>query len=119
MQIRYSRYLEKPLKYRNKRSCNCIARHWHDSIKEANYCTMLYMLKKNGDIKDYETQVTFDFKVAGHKICSHRVDFLITDKAGAQEVHEVKANITMTPLWNIKRKLFESLYENIPYIVVK
>jgi exonuclease III len=119
MWVRKSKYLKRKLKYGNK-SSKCVAGHWHDSMKEARYCDTLYMLKKGGEIKDYKTQVHYDLKVKKQKICGMRVDFLVTTNSGAKEVHEVKSYPTMTPSWNIKRKLFEALYSpKIEYIVIK
>ena len=106
-------------KYKNV-TCRCHNGHQHDSRGEAEYCDTLNLLKKKGEIKDYETQVTFPLEVNGHTICKHRVDFLITNKDGEQEVHEYKGGkITETAVWNIKRKLFEALIEDIAYVVVR
>jgi len=91
----------------------------HDSIKEAHWCDQLELLKKAGEIKDYETQVHFDLKIKKIKIAGMRVDFLVTDKDGNKRIEEVKSWITMTPEWNIKRKLFEVLYPDIEYVVIK
>ena len=119
MRIKSMKYFKKKqLKYRNKSSC-CRQNHWHPSYKEANWCDNLALLKKAGEIKDYETQVKFDLKVKGQKIAGIIVDFLITNRDGTKVVEEVKSYITMTPLWNIKRKLFEALYPKIPYNVIK
>ena len=118
MEIRYLKYYKKRMKYGN-RSCYCWQKHHHDSIKEASYCNQLMMLKRAGEIAKYEIQVDFPLRVRKQKICTIRVDFLITNIHGGEEIHEVKSNITMTSTWDIKRKLFEVLYPNIPYIVVR
>jgi len=118
MWIRNKKYFTKKMKYRNK-SCVCRQGHMHDSIKEANYCDNLEILKKTGEIKDYEIQKTFELKVNGHKICGIRPDFVVTTNSGAKEIHEVKSYITMTPEWNIKRKLWEAIYTDMEYIVIR
>ena len=118
MWIRNKKYFTKQLKYKNK-SCICRQNHKHDSIKEAHYCDQLEILRKAGEIKSYEIQKTFELKVKGQKICGIRPDFLVVNNYGMKEVHEVKSYITMTPTWNIKRKLFEALYPKITYIVVR
>ena len=118
MRVNFLKHYKKPLKYRNK-SCICRQNHQHDSIKEAHYCDQLELLKKAGEIIDYEKQVTFHMKVNDKKVCAIRVDFLVESKHGGQEVHEVKSSATMTSTWNVKRKLFEALYPHIEYIVVK
>ena len=76
-------------------------------------------MKQAGEIKSYESQVRFDLRVNDQKICAIVVDFLVTDSYGGLFVNEVKSQITMTAAWNIKRKLFEALYPEIPYEVIK
>jgi hypothetical protein len=110
MRIRRSRG-----KYRNV-SSKCSSGHYHPSKLESGYCDDLKMLKNTGHIKDYEIQKKFDFIVNGQKICSHIVDFLVTNNYGVEEVHETKG--LEMPVWNIKRKLFEALYPYIEYIVI-
>lgn len=87
-----------------------------DSALEAEYYNQLKLLKKAGHIRDFSRQVTFRFYVNEKLICSHRVDFLVVNSEGSEEVHEVKG--FATDVWNIKRKLFEALYPEIPYKVV-
>lgn len=108
------RYMES--KYKNNRSSYC-GLHYHDSMGEAGYCKQLQMLEKLCEIKKFETQKTFEFVVNGKKICSHRVDFLVTTNDYKLEVREYKGFETDT--WRIKKKLFEALYPEIEYIVVK
>lgn len=78
---------------------------------------MLAMLKKNGDIKEYVIQPRFDMIVNNEKICTHIPDFLVTRQDGTKEVHECKGY--EHPTWNLKRKLFEALFPDIEYIVIK
>ncbi|MFA5659607.1 MAG: DUF1064 domain-containing protein [Oscillospiraceae bacterium] len=103
-------------KYGNK-SCSCNQGHLHDSHGEAGYCNELALMQKAGEIKGYEIQRTFDLNVNGKKVCGHRVDFLVTNKEGKEEVHEFKGFATAE--WNIKRKLFEAIYPEIEYIVIR
>lgn len=98
-------------------SSKCVNGHYHPSKLEAGYCNQLTMLKKNGDIKDFEGQKRFDFIVNDQKICSHLVDFYVQDVTGEWSVHECKGY--EHPVWNIKRKLFEALFPEIEYIVIK
>ena len=117
MEVRYFKYYKKKrLKYNNQ-TCICRQNHRHDSIAEGRYCDQLELLKKAGDIKDSELQVTFDLKVNGYKICGHRVDFLVTTNYGEKEVHEWKG--FSTQIWNLKRKLFEAIYPDIKYITIR
>lgn len=103
-------------KYHAK-SSKCLQGHYHPSKIEAGYCDLLAANKRGGTIKDYESQVRFDFVVNGQKICSHIVDFVVEMPDGEKQVHECKGY--EHPLWNIKRKLFEALYPDIEYIVIK
>lgn len=103
-------------KYSNKR-CQCSQGHWHQSIFEADYCNQLHILKLANEIKRYEIQVKFSLKIADHHITNHYVDFLITKNDGTLEVHETKGFATSD--WNLKRKMFEAQYPDIPYIVIK
>ena len=103
-------------KYRAK-SSKCNQGHYHPSKLEAGYCDQLEMLKKNGDIKDYESQKRIDLIVNDKKICTHIVDFYVQDKYGEWSFHECKGYAM--PVWNLKRKLTEALFPEIEYIVIK
>jgi len=101
----------------NAKSCKCNQGHLHDSRGEAGYCNQLALLKKAGEILDYSIQRTFHLEVNGKTVCQHRVDFWVEGPGGNFEVHEFKGFATRE--WNLKRKLFEALYPDIPYYVVK
>jgi hypothetical protein len=102
-------------KYGNT-STRCAADHYHDSCLEAGYCDSLNMLKRAGEIRDYKSQVSYDLVVDGHKICSHIVDFVVTNKEGKEEIHETKGFATAE--WRLKYNLFRACFPNIPYIVI-
>lgn len=99
------------------RSCKCNAGHIHDSRGEAGHCNNLEYRKRAGDIKDYDQQTTFNFMINGKKICGHRVDFVVYGMDGRKWVEEYKG--FETDVWKIKKKLFEALYPEIEYIVIK
>ncbi len=101
----------------NARSQVCSQGHRHDSMGEAGYCDTLALLKSVGDIKSYETQVTFPLKVKGKTITTHRVDFVVVGKDGRKAVHECKGFSTRE--WGLKKKLFEVCYPGIEYFVVQ
>lgn len=97
-----------------------------DSKKEADYYVQLKIEKKAKLIMDFERQVSFELrawqpsKFTGHGysiIGRHVVDFLITNLDGSKEIREVKGYAT--PLWDYKRKVFESNYPDIKYRVVR
>jgi len=102
-------------KYKN-RSCTCKQNHKHDSQGEAIYCDSLALQMKAGEVQSYEIQRNFRLMVDGKKVCSHRVDFLVTEKDGTVCVHEYKGMVTQT--WRIKYKLFIACFPDIPYRII-
>jgi hypothetical protein len=110
------RAMETKTKYHSK-TTYCWSKHKHDSMKEAEYCNMLLALQRAGDIRSYEIQKEYALVVNSQHICKHRVDFVVTTKHGAPEIHEVKGFATAE--WNIKRKLFEALYPDLEYIIIR
>lgn len=116
-QLRYepfkSRHVNRP-KYSNK-SCNCWSKHIHQSILEADYCNELFLLKKAGEITDFKIQEKIEIRVGGRHIANHYVDFTVSKPGGLVEWHEVKGYAT--ELWQLKRRLVEALFPEIPYIV--
>lgn len=99
------------------RSSKCYQNHYHPSKLEAGHCDLLAMLLKNGDIESYEYGKRFDLIVNGHKICAHIPDFYVVQKGGMVQVQECKGY--EMPVWNLKRKLFEALFPDIEYVVIK
>jgi len=107
-------------KYKNVWT-KCKQGHNHQSKKEASYCNILELLKKNGEIIEYDIQRKEELYCDGKFICNHIVDFLIYKKEKNKkifEVHEVKSKATMTAAWKIKKKLFEVNYPDIKYVVI-
>lgn len=103
-------------KYGSKRT-RCLLGHNHPSRIEREYCECLQMLKKNGDIKEFEYEKKYELRVNGNLIGCHKPDFTVTRNDGKQEVHETKGFETME--WRLRRNLFEAIYPNIPYMVIK
>lgn len=113
---KYIQELKRKNKYKNNRS-KCNQGHYHQSTGEAYYCDYLMLMKKTKVIKDYESQVRYDLVVNGIKITTHIPDFVVTTNEDKKEVHEYKGK--EIDLWRIKHRLFETLYPEIPYIVIK
>ena len=107
----------KKARLRGYQKTTCSQGHSHDSRAEAGYCDELHALLRAGEIQEIKQQKTFDFVVNGKKICGHRVDFMVKTNEGIWEVHEVKG--FGTEIWRIKHKLFEALYPEIPYHVIR
>ena len=84
---------------------------------ERNYCEQLEWLKKDGSILDYEYAKRYELRVNGKLIGCHKPDFTVTRPDGKIEVHETKGMETED--WRLRKKLFEAIYPDIPYIVIK
>jgi hypothetical protein len=106
-----------PHKYKNRRSV--VGGIKYDSKKEGRYAAELEIMRRAGEIREWSPKPRFTlFGQNGHAVCTHIPDFFVTLPDGSQEVHEVKSSVTMTPVWNLKRKLFEDNYPDITYRVV-
>lgn len=105
----------RPRKYNNS-TCTVDGITFH-SRREADYYGQLKLEKKGKLIKDFERQVKYNLEVNGNKICGHIVDFLVTLPCGKKEVREVKG--FATDVWDLKRKLFEALFPEIEYKVIR
>ena len=89
----------------------------YDSSFEAKYAFELDWRKKINDIKDWERQITFELKVNDVLICKYIIDFLIIHNGGKKEYIETKGFETKD--WKIKRKLFQALYPELNYKIIK
>lgn len=112
-------YQRRGSKYNNiSHVYNGIAYH---SKREAGHAAGLDLLKKAGEIKEWERQVKISLDVNGYHIANYYVDFRVVNKDDSIELHEVKGMELET--WKLKRKLLEATYlqENpgIKYIVIK
>lgn len=83
----------------------------YDSQREARYAAELDLLKRAGEIKEWERQVKIDLKVNGIHICNYFCDFRVITKAGIVQYHEVKGFVT--ELWRLKWKIFEATINEI------
>ena len=88
-----------------------------DSRAEADYCVICDARRAAGEIERYERQVEFELVVNGIRIAKHRVDYLLYLPGGVREAHEVKGFESRE--WRMKKLLFEALYPEIPYVVIK
>lgn len=93
-----------------------------DSRKEALYAAQLDALKKARVPKDrvvrVERQVNVDLMVNGKKVCRIIPDFRVTFADGRVEWHEIKSYGTMTPVYRVKKKLFDALFPDQVYRVI-
>lgn len=98
--------------------------HW-DSKDEIKYAEKLELLKRAGEIQDWiritKGSKDYPIRLNGKHICYLEPDFIILTKDGIKEVHETKGfmkNSNGMAVWEIKKKLFEAYYPNIPYRVI-
>ncbi len=108
---------KKKTKYHSKTQ-KCSLGHIHHSTGECGYCNNLLLQTKCTPrlVKSFKTQVKYSLKVNGKQITNHFVDFEVIRPDGKLEIHEYKG--FATAVWAIKRKLFEALYPDIPYLVI-
>ena len=94
------------------------------SQAERDHALWLESEKQAGHIAGWQYEKSFDLwagcpngtarmKLVGR----HRPDFFILHHDGRFEVHEIKADVTKTEAWGLRRKLFEINYPHIPYRV--
>ena len=81
----------------------------NDSKFEAGVAQSLELRKKAGDILDYQEQVKIPLIVNGFLVCNYYIDFVIQHVGGETEYLEAKG--FSTPVWKLKWKLFEALYD--------
>jgi len=103
-------------KYKSVRS-KCLSGHYHASRLEAGHCNSLYADLKSGRILEYKTQVRFPLEVNGQLITTHYVDFYVLGKDGTWRVEESKGKEMAD--WVIKKKLFNAIFPDVVYVVIK
>lgn len=108
-------------KYKATRS-KCHEGHYHPSKLEAGYCNQLRALVRAKEIYCYEYERRFELRVNGMLIGHHKPDFTVFKtkddyEKDFYEIHETKGVITMD--FNLRRKLFEAIYNHIEYILIR
>ena len=88
----------------------------YDSKSEARYAAHLDILLDEGRIAKWERQVRVRLEIGGTLICAIVVDFLVWDLKNLPTYVEIKG--FETPVWRLKRKLFEALHPEAKYVVV-
>lgn len=82
----------------------------YDSKFEASYADELYLRKKGKDIRDYETQVSFQLEVNGYSVGTYKADFVVTHNDGSLEIVETKGHFT--PEAKLKFRIVQALYSD-------
>lgn len=85
--------------------------HKFDSKKEARRYGQLKLLKQAGEIKDFEIQPKYEFRMNDKLICSYYGDFKVTLNDGTEVVEDVKSEATRkNPVYRIKNKMMKAFY---------
>lgn len=84
----------------------------NDSKFEAGKAQELELLKRAGEIKDFQEQVKIPLEVNGYHICNYYIDFVVEHNDGITEYLEMKG--LAMPVWKMKWRLFEALYSDKP-----
>lgn len=113
-----------PINKYNAKKARCRLEHTHDSGIEAEYCAILQLRKRAGEIADFQYAREFKLRI-GDEVFIHKPDFTILGPGtksgqavfGPVEIYEVKGLEKME--WRLKRALFRVLYPDIPYWTLK
>ena len=82
------------------------------SKKECRKAMELDLMKKGKVIKDWKAQHKLSLDVNGVHIANYFCDFMVTHLDGHIEYLEIKSYITKTPVWRIKWKLSQAIYDD-------
>jgi hypothetical protein len=93
----------------------------YHSKMESKQAADLDLLKRAGEIKEWDRQIPIELDVNGRHICKYYVDFRVFHNDDSVELIEVKG--FETEVFRLKRKLLEATYlkenPNVRYTVVK
>ena len=79
------------------------------SRAEARRAAELDILRRAGQIGPVEYHPRYAIAVSGVKVCDYVADFAYLTREGVQVVEDVKG--FKTPVYRLKKKLFEALYK--------
>jgi hypothetical protein len=82
---------------------------------ESGYAKKLNDMLRQKKISAVKEQHRVRLMVNGKHVCTHIPDFLVTLNDGRQKIVEAKGY--PMPEWKLKKKLFEALYPELPYLV--
>ena len=101
----------------NARRSKCNLGHSHPSMLEGQYCNQLQMLLRAKEIKSFEYAKRYELRVNGCLIGHHKPDFTVWTNDGRIEIHETKGMITSD--FMLRKNLFEAIYPEMKYIIIK
>lgn len=80
----------------------------YDSQKEATRAQQLDIMLQGNAIKGWERQVPLKIEYNGVKICTYKVDFVVTHLDGTTDYEDVKGYVT--DIYKLKKKLVKAFY---------
>lgn len=89
----------------------------YDSTLEAKYAAKLDLLKRIGEIHDWERQVSIDLNINGQEWRTWKIDFKVWVNLDHHEWHECKGVETID--FQMKRDAFNILYPDEKLIIIK
>ncbi len=93
----------------------------YDSLREAWYARELDLRRKAKNDYDRVVKVVrqprFPIMINDKKICEYVADFAVSYADGREEIIEVKGY--ETPVWRLKKKMFEAAYPDKKLVIVK
>lgn len=109
--------MEKASKYHAKKTI--AGGRMFDSRSEARRYNELLLMQQAGEVVEIECQPKFllqeSYTKNGKKVrpVHYIADFKVTYKDGHVEIEDVKSKATLTPLYRLKKKLFEKRYPEL------
>lgn len=103
-----SKYRNKPMVSRDGKS--------FQSTKEGRRYETLLLLQKAGEIRDLQTQVSYQLHgVKGSKVCRYVADFVYQERGKDGKFYEVVEDVKGRPtdVFKLKKKLFEDEYKEL------
>lgn len=88
------------------------------SSVERDHAYYLEFERQMGRVDSWKYELEYPLSVNGQTVCHILPDFTVYYPNGKAEVHEIKGGkIFKTPVWALKKKLFQALYPWIEYRV--
>jgi hypothetical protein len=80
------------------------------SHHEAKYYNRLLVLKRAGEIVDFERQVRYEIIVNGLFVCEYVLDFKVIFLDHVEHI-DTKSEGTLTPIYRLKKKLMKACHD--------
>ena len=89
-----------------------IRQNGYASKKEYQKSQELILLKKAGEIFDWQSQAKIELRGENKtRVCNYFCDFLVIHNNGMKEYIEIKSKATKTSIWRLKWKLANDKFQ--------